>query len=284
MRNKNKHSIRLAYTLLAGCLLLSCTEEEAGEEKHASPALQIQVEVQDFSPAASDQTPTRTAENGHTTTFTEGDFIGITSIKNGTILMDNIPYRLNAGGTWETESGARYKVTASEGAATTYIAYYPYDVAMTGKTTEEEIFDAFSVATDQSTYENYTRSDLMTATGTPDGTRITFRLMHRTAMVETTIQELLEEDDVIVILVDGIEVIPYKLPETEDSYYEETYRILIKPEQWGSDPQEISLGGWWRMVQRGGSTILFEQTFDIKQGTFSDVHIRTEDLVVVGPN
>jgi hypothetical protein len=233
MRNsKNKNSIRLASTLLAGCLLLSCTKEETGEGKDAASALQIHVGVQDFSTVAPEQTPTRTVEKYYGTFFTEGDTIGITSISNGAILKDNIPYRLNGAGAWEPATGETPKVTVPEDAATTFIAYYPYSVAMAGKKTEEEIFDAFSVATDQSTHEKYTASNLMTATGTLSDDVLHFKLSHRMALIHITqIDHNFPPVTLEEFNIDGNTVLPCNNNNIDYSDYSQDhyhYRYLMK--------------------------------------------------------
>jgi hypothetical protein len=228
MRNKTKHIIHLAYyTLLAGCLLLSCTEEETGEGKDAVPALQIHVEAQDFSSKVPEQTPTRQVLlRGFS--FNEGDTIGITSIRNGAILKDNIPYRKIVGD-WAPATGETPKVIVPEDEATTFIAYYPYSVAMTGKKTEDEIFDAFGgVAADQSTYEKYAACDLMTSTGTLVDNRVNFKLSHRMALISIDIEQGWAPANTLKeLMIDGNAVLPFQYRSSVNGYYHYFYLMKV---------------------------------------------------------
>lgn len=118
-------------------------------------------------------------EDGNVTKFSEGDAVGIFAVRNiGTstgAIVDNINntkllYGTSSeGSTWTPEAA----VTLYYYEDVTYVAYYPYKEGITIDPTKSvnEITASFATkdglqpATDQSTYEFYTASDLMTASG-----------------------------------------------------------------------------------------------------------------------
>lgn len=179
-----KLSKHIGFSFLSILLLLSsCTQEDC-ITNHISK-LTLLVKTNNFVSSTETRTP---VEEGYKTVFKGGEQIGITAIKNGAVYngMDNIPFTYDATtGTWALPGNGLPQLYYYPGV--TYIAYYPYDSNMNGKKSEQEIIDAFTPREDQSTYADYTASDLMTETGTvtgSDGTRtITFNLQHRMAMI-----------------------------------------------------------------------------------------------------
>ena len=140
-------------------------------------------------------------ENGYTTEFTEGDACGLFVVRGGKPVYSNeklTAERDAATGdlVWKTEEGT----TLSGGLSDEhYYLYYPYQTDMTDKTatltgnapTDAEFFApliaSWQPQKDQSTYANYTKSDLMTAKGTAaKGTnntlRLSFSMTHRMAL------------------------------------------------------------------------------------------------------
>lgn len=117
------------------------------------------------------------------TVFTNGDRIGVIAVIDGAVLDDCnnllLTYDEN-GGKWVGDD-IFHKTDA------TYIAYSPYREAMNGKTNVQEIFDAFVVATDQSTADLFAANDLMiSANGTVDkaAKTLSFAFEHKLAMLE----------------------------------------------------------------------------------------------------
>ncbi|MDR0510270.1 MAG: fimbrillin family protein [Rikenellaceae bacterium] len=160
--------------------LISCRHDQP--DMGSGDALRVNVMAKGFSSGGSG---TRTAESGYLTTFTAGDRIGVTVILDGqTILEDNIPYEYD-GSEWQpadpTIAAHRYPGSISA------LVYYPYDAAMDGKTTETEMFAAFTPGTDQSAPEDYAASDLMTGVGALSGPALNVTLTHALAMVEITL-------------------------------------------------------------------------------------------------
>lgn len=136
--------------------------------------LRLQVMAEDFSPLG--ETATRVADEGYSTSFTDGDKIGVTVIKNGKIVdgVNNICFTYNAStGKWTASDESLSLYYYQD---VTYIAYYPYSSAMDGITGKQQIIDAFTPKTEQSTYAAYTASDLMIAEGKPDKEKSTLVL------------------------------------------------------------------------------------------------------------
>lgn len=151
-------------------LIIHSTVKDFMDESHASdPDAESSVH-----PAT--RVPT---EDGYTTKFSVGDSVGIFAVRNiGTpaaAIVDNIDntkllYGTSSeGSTWTPEAA----VTLYYYEDVTYVAYYPYKKGITidpAKSVSEVIAsfaakDELQPAADQSTYELYTASDLMTASG-----------------------------------------------------------------------------------------------------------------------
>lgn len=175
--------IKLVYLFLP-LALLGC---EADEE-HSAATLSIEVRCDSFEGATAGKTRIP-VEEGYKTVFKGGEQIGITAVKGGVIYhgMDNVPFTYDAtAGAWNPSNTSLPQLYYYPDV--TFIAYYPYDAAMSGKKSEQEIIDAFTPQTDQSTYAAYTASDLMTGEGTvsvtSEGLRtLTFQLKHQMALL-----------------------------------------------------------------------------------------------------
>ena len=122
---------------------------------------------------------TRSVDNGYTTEFTAGDACGLYMVRGGKVIYPNV--KLTA----ERDADTGSLVWKPDGGTTLagglpdehYYLYYPYQASMDGKTasftgnapTDEEFFApliaSWQQQEDQSTYANYTKSDLMTAKG-----------------------------------------------------------------------------------------------------------------------
>lgn len=165
--------------LLASILLLTACEQAEITLGTADTILNVEVSTEGFTPT--EGSTTRASENHYQTEFINGDQIGVTMVKGGKIVdeVDNICFTYDTTTKkWTTDS----ELPLSYYQDVTYLAYYPYDAGMNGKVSEQEIIDAFTPQTDQSTYANYTKSDLMVATGIADPTAKTLTLPFRHAM------------------------------------------------------------------------------------------------------
>lgn len=131
-----------------------------------------------------DETGTRAGTDlGGTTTFETGDEIGVIAVKDGAVVAgyNNVKLTYNsADGTWAGDD-----IFYVNGA--TYISYSPYRAVMNGKTSAQEIFDAFVVADVQNTAALFAANDLMIDdSGTIDkpAKTLTFAFEHKLALLE----------------------------------------------------------------------------------------------------
>lgn len=160
----------LKYILFSFLFVLSsCSGEDVFVANEQSPrdALVLTVSAGDF---VTDGNPaTRAADAGATTTFENGDKVGVIILDGkGTPLFNNIPYKYN-GGSWQFDNSNTENKTQCyyDNKAKTYIVYYPYSAAADGVTNAIGLKDKFVPQDDQSTEENYRISDLLVWTSTP---------------------------------------------------------------------------------------------------------------------
>jgi hypothetical protein len=141
-------------------------------------ALTLRVSAGGF--ASADGT-TRATDNGYTTSFAAGDRIGVFAVANGTVQGDNVAYSYD-GSQWTAGGNPVYLYPGGS-----YFAYYPYDPAMNGMTSQEDILAAFTPATDQSMPGAYTASDLMTGAGALSGATLNITLAHALSLLEVSL-------------------------------------------------------------------------------------------------
>lgn len=147
--------------------------------------LNVVATANDF--VSSDAT-SRVSETDYTTTFEEGDAIGVFVVCDGEALVSNMKMTLGADGTtWAGENGAKlYYYKDAD-----YIAYSPYTEGLS-VTSEEEIITHFTTnlknSTGQSTLADYQAADLKTASvvaaNVTRGQNITFSFAHKMSMIE----------------------------------------------------------------------------------------------------
>lgn len=187
---KQHHSIFPPAASLACALILmlaACTSDAldelppAGTDPDARP---LTITVSDGGMYATGQT--RAQERGYSTVFTEGDRIGLYVVKDGTLEVKNLCLTLQ-GGKWTLPAGTSQLLYSPD---KSYHAYYPYrkDGDLNGKVSpgDEDFFKSvvqlWSVNPDQSTYAQYTASDLMTARGVYNNHTLSFAMEHRMSL------------------------------------------------------------------------------------------------------
>jgi len=146
--------------------------------------LNVVATANDF--VSSDAT-SRVSETDYTTTFEEGDAIGVFVVRDGEALISNMKMTLGSDNVWAGENGAKlyYYKDAN------YIAYSPYTEGLS-VTSETEIVDYFTAklegTTGQSTLADYQAADLMTASvaaaEVTRGQNINFKFAHQMSMIE----------------------------------------------------------------------------------------------------
>ena len=166
--------------LLCTSVLCGCANDDEQILSTNGSTLTVHATANGF--ASADGVNTRASESGYNTTFTVGDQIGVFAVKDGRAIegCKNVPLTYNGTG-WE---GTVYYYTGAE-----YFAYYPYDASMRDKTSVEEIVNTFTPQSDQSTNENYTKSDLMTAnvvSPSSDKT-LNFKFEHKMSLIEISL-------------------------------------------------------------------------------------------------
>lgn len=181
----------LKYILFSFLFVLSsCSGEDVFVTNGQSPreALVLTVSAGDF---VTDGTPaTRAADDGATTTFEDGDRVGVIIMDDkDTPLFNNIPYKYN-GDSWQFDNSNTENKTQCyyDSKAKTYIVYYPYSTDANGVTNVDDLKKKFVPRDDQSTEENYRASDLLVWTSTP-GTplkTLTAELKHAYASVSVS--------------------------------------------------------------------------------------------------
>ena len=202
--------IQNIYHLLQAALLMllaaSCTKEEFPAAQDKAQQLTISVTDGGYTSAVDGKT-TRAVENGYTTEFTEGDACGLFMIRG--LYSDKKMIYSNVKLTAERDAATGSLVWKPEAGTTLagglpdeeYYLYYPYradlDNTVISKLLENAIKDPqlpffyplannWQVKTDQSSYADYTASDLMTASCTPtldNGTlRLNFVMAHEFAL------------------------------------------------------------------------------------------------------
>ena len=202
--------IQNIYHLLQAALLLllavSCTQEEspAAQDK----ARQLTISVTDGGYTSTEGKTTRAVENGYTTEFTEGDACGLFVVRglysDKKMIYSNVKLTAERDATtgslvWKPEAGTTLAGGLSD---EEYYLYYPYRSDLDNTVIsnllehaiefpEENFFKPISydwpVKTDQSSYADYTASDLMTASCTPTldngKLRLDFVMTHALSLV-----------------------------------------------------------------------------------------------------
>lgn len=127
---------------------------------------------------------TRAVYNGITTSFENGDSIGIYAVQGSTVKHSNIKVVYNSG-VWVPTDFIKFNKNY------TYYAYFPYrstglssNFALSGV---DNIFgagiSAWPISTDQSTYQNFKNCDLMLAAGVNTSDNIiSFTMQHKMAL------------------------------------------------------------------------------------------------------
>lgn len=177
----------LAMAALAMLAMNSCVKEENlnNGEKKGTPV--------EFEMGVNSVSRTETPDDGYTTTFVEGDEVGIFVYEGETPVVINAPYKLVAGGKWEAQGEI---ITAEEGKSYKYYAYYPYNAGATDATTI-----SLTVASDQT--NGYNTNDALIAKAenvTTATTTVELEYSHAFALVQVNLKGALVSKDATVTL------------------------------------------------------------------------------------
>lgn len=194
---------KMALTMALMAVLTACSNEDNVENTASKQKMVINVEEAQSFQATDGITQTGGMTRAlpaeyegsdnikRGTTFEMGDAIGIFEVSGGTITAANVPYYFS-GQVWDSSSSISFD------AGKKYFAYFPYKEGVTAAdvvasaTTAEDFFSSvisgWTVADDQSSYDNYKASDLMVGAGTisVDGggnTVMNFQMTHQMGLV-----------------------------------------------------------------------------------------------------
>ena len=232
---------------------------------------------------------TKAVNNGFLTSFEAGDAIGVTGIdKNGNILSicDNVRFEyqrdsIESGLIWSSfvnERGYNF-VERVDGA--TYFAYYPYDEKWNGCKLDSILVN-FTLLEDQSSKENFDRSDLMTCDEpiAPLGGELRFVLKHRMATVSIFYNNEFMPDGVTplypLVLYEGSAPQSLTLAHTyravtERGHLELRHRYLVNPRT----TPVVKLVG----CLEENNIRLFSHSFDVEEGHLYSISFEGEPLV-----
>ena len=232
---------------------------------------------------------TKAVNNGFLTSFEAGDAIGVTGIdKNGNILdiCNNVRFEyqrdgIESGLIWSSfvnKSGYNF-VERVDGA--TYFAYYPYDEKWNGCKLDY-ILENFTLLEDQSSKENFDKSDLMACDEpiAPSGGELRFVFKHRMATVSIFYNNEFMPDGVTplysLVLKEGSSPQSLTLDHTyravtEWGHLELRHRYLVNPRT----TPVVKLVGYLEE----GNMRLFSHSFDVEEGQLYSISFEGEPLV-----
>lgn len=172
----------ILYILVFVGLFASCDSEQFSsavkDDTTADNVLKLNISRADFSDMTADDS--RVSNSGTSTSFTEGDVIGVLVTQDGKNY--NLPYRYN-GTNWEFDTSSEKelftKTTADE---LIFTLYYPYSAKADNVTTLEELKTVFPVKTDQSSEDDYISSDLLYAEVTTAESTVSAEMKHLRAL------------------------------------------------------------------------------------------------------
>ena len=275
----------IPYILWAVCLLSACQTDDyeptagtTGESK----MLSLTVSANDF--AVTGGASTRAADNGKTTTFENGDRVGLIVLdESGNLVADNLPYKFN-GSNWnfDTGNGEGKQPAFYDPSLNTYIVYYPYDAAANQTTSVDALkaLNVFAPQEDQSTENAYRQSDLMvwSSSGKPMK-QITAALAHvrNSFSLDAKVQWTLATgdmvsytpptlEDVIIYDKEGTQLSPYR---AEDG----SYRYILPNSyegkvRWCYTYEEKTFGGECTVSSQATGT-RYAQVKTINAGEYS---------------
>lgn len=155
-------ALSLALMLIWG----SCSQEE--EQFSAADNGQFIINVYDAGMENGDVTSRAVTDDSYNIIFEKGDCIGLFAVRNGQVLdeFNNVKVECSESGTWISSKPLQYDEDQDD---LSYYAYYPYQEGplITLSFTDNDVFKEMAAnwkpETDQSTKENYAKSDLMTS-------------------------------------------------------------------------------------------------------------------------
>lgn len=263
----------LSVMLILG--LTNCTSSTDIVDNRFSPLI-VSIKDTGFIDTINAKT-TRTLDNRYTTTFTNGDKIGLFVVDgSGNVTTRNLCLTYD-GTNWNYPTGTM--IYYDNSSTTKYFAYYPYqstEPTTSTKTTSASDFFSTTITnwetnlpTDQSTYAKYTAADLMIGAGSvgtlsSNATRpLIFSMNHQMGLVEINMPYYYLSTDANYKYIPGLawtNFTPYNISGT-------TYHYIVKP----STP--ITIAGEYAPLIAGGSFENFSQNINVAAGKYQTINI-----------
>lgn len=216
MRKNNILYMAAAFSLL----LCGCSKEDAYPQDDADNAIGTVLSLQVNAAAYQSSTGTRATDAELTTTFTNGDRLGVIITHQGGS-TEHIVYTYN-GSAWTSSAPAYYDPQY------TYAAYYPYKESLQGKSLAD-VKATFTPLTDQSDYANgYAASDLMTcesATLNATNKTLSITLTHAFSMLRMPVTDI-----PVKIKYGDSKTYEYSLPGTDIAFHRFLYQEFQRTE------------------------------------------------------
>lgn len=176
-------------SLAVSAMFAGCSQEEVASapQPDGKNALSVNVTTQDFVDESGNGSRATTNDDANRTTVfvANDDAMGVYAFSADGTLYNNVKFTYNGEGWTGDENIYLYKNA-------TYVAYFPYDEALTAQNIadQEAIKTAFSsgFSYSQSTADAYEKADLMMAEAAPTEEGVlNFQLQHQFAMVEINV-------------------------------------------------------------------------------------------------
>lgn len=270
-----------AITLL---ILSACGREEVpGSEDR------LYIRASAVSPEGESNPATRLSNTGYLVSFEAGDAIGVTGIDaNGNILniCNNVRFKYESasvenGLVWASFVNDRGYDFVERVEGATYFAYYPYDPQWNGKTLEY-IIEHFDVQANQSTKENFNKSDLMTPTAAiaPSNTELRFTMYHQMSTISIFYNNEWEPDGITprhsIVLDSSSYPADLRIENTYRAFtslstYELRRRYLVNPRK----TPKVKLSGYLKE----NNFRYFSKLIEVRAGTLHSISFEGEPLV-----
>lgn len=221
MKNKLKYTFLLPLLALAACSNDDDALPVTVQQPQAVDTLEITVCADDFEPDGG--ADTRATDNDATTTFENGDRVGIIILDaNSDILANNVPYKYN-GSSWsfDSDNSEGKKPCYYNKEASTYLVYFPYSKEADNVKTIEGLQDKFKPQSDQSAKEGYRASDLMTwsTTGTAQKTlKVALKHAYASVSLSPKVNYMLDDGNNTPCVAPSLKVSDVSLTVNNDIY------------------------------------------------------------------
>ena len=229
-------SMAMGLLALATAMLTSCGQEDFEAATAESAKGKLVFNIFDANVAG-----TRAATDGQTmiTTFNTSDQAGIYAVKNGQVILENVPLTYSASGFWEAAEAIE---ASDEFTGAKFYAYYPYrqnaQFNASAANPFAEMVTATAPAKNQNQKAEYEYSDIMVTAAASIGqyNTVSLPLAHQKALVCVELPNksyIFDNAGMEPYVVAKAENAKFKLGETAiQPYFDEnsqSYRFIVEP-------------------------------------------------------